>query len=78
MQALCDEVPRSLPIDISSMVRARTEGPRWLRWLNPTACRVQDMGGSMQIRELEWPNNINLLLAGRPKQTLVKIVDRIG
>ncbi len=32
----------------------------------------------MQIRELEWPNNINLLLAGRPKQTLVKIVDRIG
>ena len=77
MQALCDEVPRSLPIDISSMVRARTEGPL-AALLNPTACRVQDMGGSMQIRELEWPNNINLLLAGRPKQTLVKIVDRIG
>ena len=55
VQALCDQVPRSLPVDIGSL----------------------EMGGAIQICELEWPNTINLLLAGRPQQTLVKIIDRI-
>jgi hypothetical protein len=35
------------------------------------------MGGTVQVQELEWPDTINLLLAGRPQQTLVKIIDRI-
>lgn len=55
VQALCEQVPRSLPVDIGRL----------------------EMGGVVQINQLEWPNTINLLLAGRPQQTVVKIVDRI-
>ena len=55
VQALCDQVPRSLPVDIGTL----------------------EMGGVVQVDQLEWPNTVNLLLAGRPQQTLVKIVDRI-
>ena len=55
VQALSEQVPRSLPVDISRL----------------------EMGGTVQVQELEWPDTINLLLAGRPQQTLVKIIDRI-
>lgn len=55
VHALCEEVPRSLPVDISRL----------------------EMGGTVQVQELEWPDTINLLLAGRPQQTLVKIIDRL-
>lgn len=55
VQALCEQVPQSLPVDISRL----------------------EMGGVVQVDQLEWPSTINLLLAGRPEQTLVKIIDRI-
>lgn len=55
VQALCEQVPRSLPVDIGSL----------------------EMGGVVQVGQLEWPNTVNLLLAGRPQQTVVKIIDRI-
>jgi hypothetical protein len=40
-------------------------------------CRAQEVNQAVHISDLEWPNNINLLLAGRPEQTLLKIKAKI-
>ena len=37
----------------------------------------QDLGGVVKVGDLAWPDTVNLLLAGKPARTLVKIVDRV-
>ena len=59
LMALCTEVPKSLPVDVSAM-------------------DLKASGGSaIRIKHLQWPDTVNLLLAGWPTRTLLKMVDRV-
>ena len=73
--ALCEEVPTCLPVDISNVVIASAAVD--CAYLTNHAIGSQGQNETLKVGEIEWPDSINLLIAGRPEQPLVKIKERV-